>query len=166
MGRWCVQKNIVVVAKTVKKSRMEENMAIFDFALDDADLKTLDNMTSPGWFHCLHIAPYTLHPTPYTLSPGPRDTRWLGISSSLLYVCALCFQSALLSFSPRSLLSVRTQKHLCNLIRAAPAIPATHGQSFHFHALACPFARYVSDFANQIADLASFNALFALCRGD
>ena len=75
MGRWCVQNNIVVVAKTVKKSRMEENMAIFDFALDDADLKTLDNMTSSGWFHCphctLHPTPYTLHPTPYTLHPTP-----------------------------------------------------------------------------------------------
>jgi 2,5-diketo-D-gluconate reductase A len=64
MGRWCVQKNIVVVAKTVKKSRMEENMGIFDFALDDDDLKTLDNMTSPGWFHCLHTAHCTLQSTP------------------------------------------------------------------------------------------------------
>jgi 2,5-diketo-D-gluconate reductase A len=36
--RWLVQRNIVVLAKTVRRERMAENLDVFDFALDDADL--------------------------------------------------------------------------------------------------------------------------------
>ena len=47
LGRWCVQRNIVLVAKTVHKERMKENMAVFDFQLDEEDMKRLDGLTTP-----------------------------------------------------------------------------------------------------------------------
>jgi len=47
LGRWCVQKGIVVVAKTVKRERMLENLGVFDFTLDESDVSTLDGMTTP-----------------------------------------------------------------------------------------------------------------------
>jgi 2,5-diketo-D-gluconate reductase A len=36
--RWLVQRGIVALAKSVRKERMEENLAVFDFALDASDL--------------------------------------------------------------------------------------------------------------------------------
>ncbi len=36
--RWIVQRGIVALAKTVRRERMVENLAIFDFKLDEADL--------------------------------------------------------------------------------------------------------------------------------
>ena len=36
--RWLVQRNIVALAKTVRKERMAENLDVFDFQLDDTDL--------------------------------------------------------------------------------------------------------------------------------
>jgi 2,5-diketo-D-gluconate reductase A len=36
--RWVVQRGIVALAKSVRKDRMVENLAIFDFKLDEADL--------------------------------------------------------------------------------------------------------------------------------
>jgi len=39
--RWLVQRNIVVLAKTVRRVRMVENLDIFDFALDDEDLRAI-----------------------------------------------------------------------------------------------------------------------------
>lgn len=36
--RWVVQRDIVVLAKSVRKERMAENLAIFDFALDEDDM--------------------------------------------------------------------------------------------------------------------------------
>jgi 2,5-diketo-D-gluconate reductase A len=36
--RWLVQRNIVALAKTVRRERMLENLDVFDFALDDADM--------------------------------------------------------------------------------------------------------------------------------
>ena len=36
--RWVVQRGISALAKSVRKERMVENLAIFDFALDDEDL--------------------------------------------------------------------------------------------------------------------------------
>jgi 2,5-diketo-D-gluconate reductase A len=36
--RWLVQRNIVALAKTVRRERMAENLDVFDFALDDADM--------------------------------------------------------------------------------------------------------------------------------
>jgi 2,5-diketo-D-gluconate reductase A len=36
--RWLVQRGIVALAKSVRKERMEENLAVLDFALDASDL--------------------------------------------------------------------------------------------------------------------------------
>ncbi len=42
--RWLLQKGIIVIPKSVHKKRMEENAAIFDFELSDADMATLDGL--------------------------------------------------------------------------------------------------------------------------
>lgn len=47
--RWLVQRNIVVLAKSVKVERMAENLNVFDFSLDEADkqsIATLDKSES------------------------------------------------------------------------------------------------------------------------
>ena len=52
--RWLLQRGIVSLAKTVRKERMAENMAIFDFSLDDADMAriaALDTNTSSFFSH-------------------------------------------------------------------------------------------------------------------
>ena len=36
--RWNVQRGVVVIPKSIHKERMEQNMAIWDFALTDADM--------------------------------------------------------------------------------------------------------------------------------
>jgi 2,5-diketo-D-gluconate reductase A len=36
--RWVVQRGIVVLAKSVRKERMEENLRVLDFALDESDM--------------------------------------------------------------------------------------------------------------------------------
>ena len=47
LGRWCTQRNIIVLAKTSKIERMRENISLFDFDLDEEDLAALDALTSP-----------------------------------------------------------------------------------------------------------------------
>jgi 2,5-diketo-D-gluconate reductase A len=52
--RWLVQRGIASLAKTVRKERMAENLAVFDFQLDDADMAriaTLDTGTSSFFSH-------------------------------------------------------------------------------------------------------------------
>lgn len=52
--RWLVQRGIVALAKSVRKERMAENIAVFDFALDEADMAriaTLDTKTSSFFSH-------------------------------------------------------------------------------------------------------------------
>jgi 2,5-diketo-D-gluconate reductase A len=39
--RWLVQRNIVALAKTVRRERMRENLDVFDFALDDGDMAAI-----------------------------------------------------------------------------------------------------------------------------
>lgn len=48
--RWLNQRGVVVIPKSVHKERMAENLNIFDFSLDDADMeviRSLDTKTSP-----------------------------------------------------------------------------------------------------------------------
>jgi len=52
--RWLVQRGIVALAKSVHKERMAENIAIFDFELDDPDMAriaALDTNTSSFFSH-------------------------------------------------------------------------------------------------------------------
>ena len=41
---WLVKRNIVVIPKTIRKERMEENFNIFDFELDDSDIKLISSL--------------------------------------------------------------------------------------------------------------------------
>jgi 2,5-diketo-D-gluconate reductase A len=52
--RWLVQRGIVALAKSVRKERMAENLAVFDFQLDADDMAkiaTLDTNTSSFFSH-------------------------------------------------------------------------------------------------------------------
>lgn len=52
--RWLVQRGVVALAKSVRKERMLENLAVFDFELTDADMKsiaTLETGTSSFFSH-------------------------------------------------------------------------------------------------------------------
>ncbi|TXT39880.1 MAG: 2 5-diketo-D-gluconate reductase A [Comamonadaceae bacterium] len=52
--RWLIQRGIAALAKSVRKERMAENMAVFDFQLDDSDMvriTTLDTGTSSFFSH-------------------------------------------------------------------------------------------------------------------
>ena len=49
MLRWLIQRDVIVIAKLVKKERMKQNIEVFDFALTDEDMKkiaTLDTAKS------------------------------------------------------------------------------------------------------------------------
>jgi len=52
--RWLVQRGIVALAKSVRKERMMENLAVFDFELSEADMQavaTLETGTSSFFSH-------------------------------------------------------------------------------------------------------------------
>jgi 2,5-diketo-D-gluconate reductase A len=42
--RWVIQRGVVALAKTVRKERMVENLAIFDFELDAGDMEQIANL--------------------------------------------------------------------------------------------------------------------------
>ena len=47
LGRWCVQKGMVYLPKSVRPARMRENAAVFDFALTESEMAALDALTTP-----------------------------------------------------------------------------------------------------------------------
>lgn len=52
--RWLVQRHVVSLAKSVRKERMQENLNIFDFTLDDTDMAriaTLETAVSSFFSH-------------------------------------------------------------------------------------------------------------------
>lgn len=52
--RWLIQRDIVALAKTVRRERMAENLDVFDFSLDDADMgaiAALETGTSSFFSH-------------------------------------------------------------------------------------------------------------------
>jgi diketogulonate reductase-like aldo/keto reductase len=46
LGRWCVQKGVIYIPKSVKEERMRENLAVFDWSLDAGDVEQLDALTT------------------------------------------------------------------------------------------------------------------------
>ena len=46
--RWCVQREIPVLAKSTHPERIEENSRIFDFTLSDSDMAALDALDQTG----------------------------------------------------------------------------------------------------------------------
>ena len=46
--RWLVQQGVVVIPRTSKIERLEENLAIFDFALSDAEMKEIAGLARRG----------------------------------------------------------------------------------------------------------------------
>ena len=46
LGRWCVQHEFVFIPKSTSKSRMKENLQIFDFKLEAEDMGTLNSLTT------------------------------------------------------------------------------------------------------------------------
>lgn len=52
--RWLIQRGVVALAKSVRKERMQENIAVLDFALSDADMNNItaiDTATSAFFSH-------------------------------------------------------------------------------------------------------------------
>ena len=55
MLRWHIQRGVIVIPKSTHKERMEENLNIFDFALDQTDMNRiseLDQKQSSFFSHC------------------------------------------------------------------------------------------------------------------
>jgi 2,5-diketo-D-gluconate reductase A len=46
--RWCVQRQVPVLAKSTHRERIDENARIFDFALSDSDMAALDGLDRTG----------------------------------------------------------------------------------------------------------------------
>lgn len=49
--RWCVEQGCVVIPKASSKERIKENMEIFDFKLDQEDLKSISNLPQQRIFN-------------------------------------------------------------------------------------------------------------------
>jgi 2,5-diketo-D-gluconate reductase A len=46
--RWCIQRDTVVIGKSVHRERIEENAQVFDFSLSDQDVAALDALDHTG----------------------------------------------------------------------------------------------------------------------
>lgn len=42
--RWHIQKNMLIIPRTSRKERLEENLDIFDFVLDETDMELINNL--------------------------------------------------------------------------------------------------------------------------
>ena len=47
--RWCLQHDVLPLAKSVTPSRIKENLDVFDFALGEDDMARIDAMDGFGW---------------------------------------------------------------------------------------------------------------------
>jgi 2,5-diketo-D-gluconate reductase A len=46
--RWCVQRDAIVIPKSVRRERIAENAQIFDFALSEQEMSALDHLDRTG----------------------------------------------------------------------------------------------------------------------
>jgi diketogulonate reductase-like aldo/keto reductase len=46
--RWCIQHELVVIPKSARRERIDENAHVFDFSLSDADMAELDALDRTG----------------------------------------------------------------------------------------------------------------------
>jgi 2,5-diketo-D-gluconate reductase A len=46
--RWCLQRDLIVISKSVHRERIEENAQIFDFSLSEEELRALDALDQTG----------------------------------------------------------------------------------------------------------------------
>jgi 2,5-diketo-D-gluconate reductase A len=58
--RWLVQRNIIPLAKSVKKERMQQNIDIFDFELTQEDMEIIANMDTKTSSFFSHYDPATV----------------------------------------------------------------------------------------------------------
>lgn len=47
--KWCLQKHIVPLPKSVTPERMRSNIDVFDFQISDTDMSAIDAITTIGW---------------------------------------------------------------------------------------------------------------------
>ncbi|WP_169754327.1 aldo/keto reductase [Campylobacter curvus] len=58
--RWLVQRDVIIIPKTVSKERMEQNFSVFDFALDEADMARITKMDGKKSLFLDHRDPQTV----------------------------------------------------------------------------------------------------------
>lgn len=59
--RWLIQREIVAIPKSVRKERMAENIAIFDFELDESDLAAIGGLDQKASSFFDHRDPAMVH---------------------------------------------------------------------------------------------------------
>ena len=52
--RWNVQQGVIIIPKSVHKNRMEENLGIWDYSLDEEDMAQISSLDkgTPSMLHC------------------------------------------------------------------------------------------------------------------
>ena len=58
--RYLMQSDVVVIPKSVKKERMAENLAVFDFTLSDADMAAISALDTNASLFFSHYDPDTV----------------------------------------------------------------------------------------------------------
>jgi 2,5-diketo-D-gluconate reductase A len=58
--RWLIQRDVVVIPKSVRRDRMAENFAVFDFTLTDAELARIATMDTDTGLFVDHEDPETV----------------------------------------------------------------------------------------------------------
>ena len=70
--RFLLQKDVILIPKSVHKNRMEENFNIFDFSLNEEEMKKIENCLECGQY--IKKCPYELN-TPELLKKNYEDYK-------------------------------------------------------------------------------------------